>query len=263
MNLVKAYLFFSFLFLIQSVYCQINIPWNNYIDITIDPKHRMYLDPIQLDTFHANNYSDQYYMISLGGVELMRGSTYGGMGTRCGCVPRPHGQWLARYRNGALKETGVYDCNWKTGTWIYYYENGNIAKVETWVYPYFEFATESAWPNAFGARENLLKGDYIEYYDNGKPKIEGKYEIVEVHNQIDSIIRFNPHTYEDIKIPIDGKYWVRKSVKVGIWKEFQWDGSLIKMEEFNPFYKDDIRIRPIGNNYYKNHQWWSLLEILR
>src|SRR5688572_15558859 len=110
-------------FLLQTVtnisHAQIHIEWNDYISISSD--HSFYLDTITKDTLYNDRLSSQYFLTSMEGIELKRGSYYGGMGTKCGCTPKPHGQWIERYRSGTLKETGEYDCNRKIGTWHYYF----------------------------------------------------------------------------------------------------------------------------------------------
>ena len=57
------------------------------------------------------------------------------MSSDCGSE-RPFAYWIERYSNGNLKAQGRYNCKGKIGVWTYYFENGQINKIESKLSPY-------------------------------------------------------------------------------------------------------------------------------
>ncbi len=221
-------------------------------EIKVEKLLYVYLDTLTSDTLFANYEIGQRILKSKENVELSRGSVYGGLGTKCGCTPVPHGLWVKRHRNGYMKEAGEYFCNRKVGTWTYYHGNGNLKKVETYELPYLEFLTEQGEPwDTLKNKEYLINGLYAEFYENGNLKIEGRYEIIEEFSNIDTLITFELETYNEIKTPITGAFWIPKSVKVGLWKEIDENGKLLKVENIEPVLFSEKRYRPIASRYYE------------
>lgn len=186
------------------------------------------------------------------GVILSEGGMLGGMGSHCGCVVKPHGYWIYRYRSGELKSQGTLYCRQKTGTWVYYYENGKISKVETYARSYPILTNDQAWetPNPI-----LLKGAFLTFFSNGQLKTNGNYEILEVYSTVDTIFSLNPETYEEIKTVVHGEFWLPQSVKVGLWVEYDEHGAMIKKESF----KKPEKSRRIEARYW---DWIDALYVL-
>jgi hypothetical protein len=135
----------NFLVTIFLLLCQIAVGQNNpsmkwhihlhFRDSTYGNLH-LSIDTISGDTAKYYRELGKYTVTSAKGVTIVDGHKLGGMGTDCGCEALPHGYWIEKYRSGILKEQGKYYCNQKSGTWVYYHENGKIAKIENWKRPY-------------------------------------------------------------------------------------------------------------------------------
>jgi len=210
---------------------------------------RIMVDTIKGDTAKYHQKTGRYLEISKEDIVLIDGHKMGGMGTKCGCEPLPHGYWIEKYRNGHLKEQGRYLCSKKIGTWIFYHENGQIKKVENYKNPYIDIFTEDT---IFGnlRTDFLLEGPYLEYYPNGQLKTEGKYEIIEEFSGIDTIYTFDMDTYEPISHVVRGQFWIPKSKKSGFWNHYSESGELIshQLHELKTW-KDD-KIRSIESRYW-------------
>jgi hypothetical protein len=218
---------------------------------TTDLFHRIRIDTILGDTGKYFRKSHRYLEVTKEGVEIVDGHWYGGMGTACGCRLRPHGYWIERYRNGNLKEHGTYDCKKKIGTWIYYYENGQIAKIEHLKRPYEESYYNIA--DYFDIRldnRTVRDGAYLEYYPNGQIKVDGFYTIIEAFSTVDTLVSVDPETYELLKEVIEGEFWLPKSYKTGHWSEYAADGTLISHEYNRRVRFDGKTKRPIESRYY-------------
>jgi antitoxin component YwqK of YwqJK toxin-antitoxin module len=214
----------------------------------------VYLNEWTLDTLFENHENRQRIVKSKENVEISRGSISGGMfwNGQCGCDVKPYGLWINRYRNGNLKEIGEYYCNQKKGTWTYYYENGNLKKYETYDSPYLKTLTEVGQPwETLHDSPYLLSGPYAEFYANGKLKEEGRYEIIEEFSETDTVIIFDPETYEETKVAIEGPFWLPKSMKTGRWKWGDENGNLIRVEDIKPLWYDNPKYRSIASRYYE------------
>lgn len=218
---------------------------------TTDFFYQIRIDTIRGDTGKYFKGSSRYLEVSKEGVEIVDGHWYGGMGTPCGCSRKPHGYWIERYRNGNLKEHGTYFCNRKTGTWIYYHENGQIAKVEHLKRPYEESYYNVA--DYFDIRLDnrpLRDGAYLEYYPNGQIKVDGFYTIIEAFSTVDTLFSVDLETYDILKEVIEGEFWLPKSYKTGNWSEYTEDGTQILHEYNRRIEYDGETKRPIESRYY-------------
>ena len=235
---------------IDIAVCQEHIEWNRYKELSRDENHTVYLDTINGDTLHEYFRWEERSLISKEGIEIFKGSLFGGMGTECGCVPKPNGYWIKRYRSGGLMEVGEYRCNRKIGTWTFYYENGGFRKIESYQTPYSKFLLDASLPDDTLKNPYLLNGSYSEYYPNGSIKTVGQYEIIEELRNTDTTLLFDPATYEDVLLIKHGRFWAPISVKSGLWKEFGEDGVLITATYIDPI-SDYDKFRPLEFRYYE------------
>lgn len=165
------------------------------------------------------------------GVFLIDGHWDGGIGSTCGgCEVQRHGYWIERYRNGELKAQGRYKCGRKIGIWNYYYENGQLSKVENLAMAYLEVCTRRHFDWDTLKRHIIHEGPYLEYYSNGQLKTEGAYDMVEVFSTTDTLLTFDMETYEERLEIINGEFWMPQSKKVGVWNYYSESGRLLKHE---------------------------------
>lgn len=131
------------------------------------------------------------------------------------------GIWEFYYENGQLKAKGPWIGNRKSGgVWETYYENGQLdskgkhdydgVKVDYWEY-YYESGQI--------AFKGYFKGEHIGYYENGKIEREGTFAL-------GLMTRY----YENGQIKEQGNYAYDK--RVGIWKFYDEQGSLLKIKEY-------------------------------
>ena len=95
---------------------------------------------------------------------------------------RKEGPYMVFYANGAIDSAGIYQNDIKVGTWLKYYENGNM-----------QFSTEYSqegkkegrerYFNSEGAimaeyiyRNNVPEGRYTEYFKGGGIAVEGQFK---------------------------------------------------------------------------------------
>ena len=205
------------------------------------------IDTIIGDTSKYFSKSNRYIEINKEGIIIVSGHKSGGMGTKCGCGLMSNGYWIEKYNNGALKEQGKYDCRRKSGTWIYYYKNGQVKKIENYKKPYANFFTHERIALDTLKNNYLLEGPYIEYYENGALKIDGKYEIVEEYSEIDTLFTIDMETYELIAEVTIGEFWIPKSKKSGKWNEYSKEGKLISHQVYK---WDSNETRNIESRYW-------------
>jgi antitoxin component YwqK of YwqJK toxin-antitoxin module len=211
------------------------------------------IDTIIGDTAKYFTKSNRYIETNRKGITIVDGHQLGGMGTKCGCEPMSNGYWIERYDNGNLKAQGKYDCSRKSGTWIYYHGNGQVKKIENYKKPYIDIFTNEKIGLDTLKNNYLLEGPYLEYYQNGTLKTDGKYEIVEEYSETDTLYTVDVETYELIKEVTVGNFWIPKSKKHGIWNEYSKEGKLISHQ----FYKlDKDKTRNIESRY------WDLIKKL-
>ena len=187
-------------------------------------------------------FRNRYVEVSSHGVLLVEGHVLGGLGTVCGCEPLPHGYWIERFRNGKLKAQGKYHCNQKEGTWTYYYENGNIKKIES----YHQAYSVPLYQLAATFQESLkdyflLDGPYLEYYPNGQLKVDGQYKIMEEYSNTDTLFTIDSETYERIPTIIQGDFWIPKSKKVGYWHYYNAQGASISYQKVDLTKQKNVR----------------------
>lgn len=210
------------------------------------------IDTTNNDTIRYSRISDRFLIKSSDNVILVDGHMWGGMGTPCGCSPRPYGYWIEKYRNGIYKSQGRYFCEKKVGTWIYYYKNGQISKVEIFKKPYEKFAKElSEVVDTILVKDDYLRdGAYLEYYSNGQLKTEGTYKIFEEYSKTDTIFEFDIETFKPIIKVIEGDFWIPRSKKVRIWNTYGENGQVLEHKDY-PLYPKDKNIRTIESTYYR------------
>lgn len=156
----------------------------------------------------------------------------GHFGSRQSCTYyAKDGIFIYRYPNGILKKIEEYKCNNKTGKWISFYENGVISKIEN--YTSFSRNIDSICYNCSILEfENvMLHHDYIEFYDNGTVKVEGKYKITFDAKDSIKFIQYDFETYSENIVTTYGKYHLPKSSKTGFWNYYNSDGKLVKIED--------------------------------
>lgn len=229
-----------------TAFCQEE--WSpNLIELSKTTRVFLYLDTTTLDTI-IDNYIVFYRTTkSKNNIELSKGPLYGGLGTACGCEPIPNGHWIKRNRNGSLNSIGEYYCNKKMGSWIYFYDNGYIKKIENYSLPYSIIEGDDT--EFRNANTPLLSGLYAEYYESGKIRVEGHYKIYEKFSNIDSVFTFDPDTYVETLNIIKGKFWIPTSYKFGIWRYFNEDETLMKIEKYG---MDSYKEEKIRNIYSIN-----------
>lgn len=213
---------------------------------------KIYKETIEIknsDTIKYYNYSNRYELINEKGIKIVEGHAMGGMGTECGCEPKPHGEWIERYPNGILKSIGQFQCGNKTGKWVYFFENGNIYKIENYKLAYPDILTQNQYEwDTLPKQRYLLSDTYQEYYPNGQIKVDGNYSIIEVHSIRDTLITFDPDTYNEIKQEIKGSFWLPKSEKVGLWTKYNKNGRVISSTEYTLSF-DYLTTRPISTRF--------------
>ncbi len=232
------------------ILCNIGIgqeywPHLTTIELSNRNKNFTYLDTSTTDTIFVNYLTFYRTTKTKENIEISKGSIYGGIGTPCGCVPEPHGHWIKRYRNGSLFSIGEYYCNKKLGTWVSFYENGNVNKIENYSFPYHDFIADNLDLDFTYSWIPQISGLYAEYFESGNIKIEGHYKIYEIFANKDTTIIYNPDTYKAELHIIEGEFWIPKSYKDGYWKYYNKDGSIIKVEHYDMKKWKDEKIRPI------------------
>ncbi len=201
------------------------------------------------DTYYYNSLSQRYVVENKDGEVVVEAQIEGGVGEYCSSNFKPHGYWLGRYRSGKIKEMGKYNCGQKQGLWTYFYENGNMKKVEEFHPSYIKLFTKQQFEwDTLSSNDFFKTGVYQEYYESGQLKVEGNYQLVEVYSDTKSKLSYDPDTFEELKIVLTGEFWVPKSIKVGFWNEYDENGVIIKHEEYKVKY-DFITIRPIESRY--------------
>ncbi len=149
------------------------------------------------------------------GITVFEGKLTGGECFGCGSISSKDGFWIFRHNNGNIDSMGKFKCEILTGVWTYCYPSGTIKKICTYTDP------DDGKTHFF----NLYTDDYVEFYENGRTKMIGKYKI---GNGIDSFHNFDHKTqkwgfrHENVLV----------SVKSGEWKFYDINGILTKTEIF-------------------------------
>lgn len=134
------------------------------------------------------------------------------------------GEWKIYYPSGKLQRIGVWERKdgsmetpVRTGRWFWYYENGFIKKE----------CNYRILQNDY--RRGVPFGYYCEYYRNGTVAQNGCYDL-RWYDAEDSVWVVDPETQEE-KVVV--KKALRKiSVKTGIWRYYNKDGTLKYKEEY-------------------------------
>ena len=128
---------------------------------------------------------------------------------------------------GIYQNTGYSQIGSKSGKWIHYYKNGNIQEINNYY-------------------KGVLNGSYISYYLNGNLKIKTFYTAGGVDSTFEAYY-LNGILAESGNYTISPKilnsdtslldYWITKtelinSVKIGDWKYFYENGSLMEKTHF-------------------------------
>ena len=233
--------FLYFLFLSNIGFGQEYWPYSKRIELSNQNKIITYLDTSTADTI-IDNYLTFYRIVKTKeNIEISKGPFIG----PCGCEPKPNGHWIKHYRSGRLFSIGEYYCNMKLGTWVYFYENGTVNKIENYSFPYHDFATDNLEFGFTYSSLPIISGLFTEYFESGKIKIEGYYKIYEKFKNKDTFIVYNPETYEEELSIVEGNFWIPQSFKDGYWKYYNEDGSKIKVKKYNLKNWKNEKIRPI------------------
>ena len=158
---------------------------------------------LEKEGFYRNNYPDSIWTYYYESEQIkMKGMLKDGSN---------HGLWEYYYENGTINMAGMIIDSKREGNWKYYYENGNLKfqgnykenkKNGIWNYFYEEGDLKA---QAFYKND---KGQYKEFYNNGKIKAEG----ININGQSDSTWVFY---HENGKIKAIGDY--RSGKHVGRW----------------------------------------------
>jgi antitoxin component YwqK of YwqJK toxin-antitoxin module len=138
---------------------------------------------------------------------------------------------------------GKYIVHDKDSVWIYYNgTTGNISSEERYKKGVEEGIWKVFYPNGQVAelvtyKAGIKSGPYIKYFENGKPKMEGKME----KNLLEGKVTLY---YSNGKIWQQGIY--KSGDKQGIWNIYKEDGNLEKQEEFNNgLLKEPAKMTPL------------------
>ncbi|SKC07484.1 Antitoxin component YwqK of the YwqJK toxin-antitoxin module [Soonwooa buanensis] len=124
------------------------------------------------------------------------------------------------YSNGKLEESGQFDANEKAvGEWKYYYEEGNIERIET--YDGDKVFAQSFWKNGkkhqiSTSQNGYFLGTSLSYYENGQPWSIKNF----VNGSFDGMQK---SFYSNGKLEYIGFY--KKGMRVGKWEYFHENGK--------------------------------------
>jgi len=132
------------------------------------------------------------------------------------------GKWIYYYPNGQVASTGEYKNNKKSGVWKYFYENGNKQQAGIYV-------------------NNLPHGEWIWYYESGKI-IRQEYftsgledgEMFELSENGDTIVKGNFYSGQKQGVwtyKIGDEYWTGEykfNQKEGIWNFYYYPSMILK-----------------------------------
>ncbi len=167
------------------------------------------------------------------------------------------------YKNGQLKELGVYRDSIKTGEWKRYYKNGQVHEVINYKNgeadgQYLSFYNDGKKKTAIRFK-NGKKLTYIKYYHTGQIESKGNFEREQPlgewttffeNGQLRSTRVFEDGRTNDVLYHPNGK--IKKigsfqdSRKIGQWKEYYDSGQLKELKE----YKNNKVV--LQKNYYPN-----------
>ena len=103
--------------------------------------------------------------------------------------------------------------------------------------------------SSFNLKNKPLKsGAYLEFDSTGIIITEGNYKIFEEHSFVDTIILYDPDTYETSDSLVVKESWHPKSIEVGTWRRFN---PILNEYETTNF--DEIngkrKLRPLYSRY--------------
>jgi len=136
------------------------------------------------------------------------------------CEGEPNGSYISWFENKNIKELGTYSCSEKINTWLNYFENGKIKSISNFLKPYDQNFFDDVG-SSFNLKNKPLKsGAYLEFDSTGLIITEGNYKIFEEHSFVDTIILYDPDTYETSDSLVVKESWHPKSIEVGTWRRF-------------------------------------------
>ena len=139
------------------------------------------------------------------------------------------GDYQRFYDSGKLHKTGKLRCNLRTGEWFEFYDEGSIKKYTNY------FRSEQT------KNKSLKQGLYKEYFQNGKTKIRGQYQVFESFQTFEKI---DYQTYEIIDTCCS---WQLVSRKTSKWIEYNRSGLAINETNFEVLLNDK-NLRDYPNN---------------
>jgi antitoxin component YwqK of YwqJK toxin-antitoxin module len=136
---------------------------------------------------------------------------------------KKYGHYYETNYSGVVQEEGYYKWGHMDSLWLYYYPDGKIARLETWLYgrkhglfaswfPSGRLRTEcNYWNNDF------LMGDYCSWYENGVLEMDKRYQFDNSYGQEIYYDQKGRKTYECYK------EWGALH-----WEKIYWKGILIR-----------------------------------
>jgi len=126
------------------------------------------------------------------------------------------GKWTEYYNTGKIKTIGHYYNNLPTGSWQFFYPNGQLK--ESYSITLIELES---------AHNTCRVGLYELFYENGQVKETGFYKVL---TELTAIEVLDYETSEPFVVnklmPVSKKY--------GIWEYFNNDGKIKSIEEYTP-----------------------------
>lgn len=157
---------------------------------------------------------------------------------------RKEGFYLERNRKGKVLVIGEYLYNRKIGRWTYFYENGQIKRIENYSLPFCSqlYDLNIKLLHQIGP---FLHGNQIEYYSSGQIKKIENYEIYDLKRNKFRVMGRDSNTYEEIPISIEEEFWVPTSMKTGKWIKFDESGEIEEEHIYYVDFNDQIRQIPL------------------
>lgn len=135
-----------------------------------------------------------------------------------------HGKWTEYFNNGRVKAIGNYHEDKPVGSWQFYFINGQLKKkLSYFIHKDSTFYKDSIY-------FTCLSDQYVEYYDNGQPKVKGYYKIK--LDTVDSELHFWEGDKEKIEKECECCSLQATSRKSGTWIYYKRNGEVEKKEEY-------------------------------
>ena len=88
----------------------------------------------------------------------------------------------------------------KLGTWVYFYENGTVNKIENYSFPYHDFATDNLEFGFTYSSLPIISGLFTEYFESGKIKIDGNWKYYNEDGSKIKVKKYNLKNWKNEKI---------------------------------------------------------------